>query len=171
MRNLFILTIILCFFISCEDDKEIKQIEVTLEKEGDGTVTGNGKYNYNTNVKIKAHAQKPNVFVGWVKDDVVISNDTILELNLQQDITLKAKFRSVGETYKVTVYNAPNMTVYYVEKGNSIYLNCETYRPNSSVSFGHWKEYTTEGKILSRNCQFTYTPTKDIIIYPYYQYF
>ena len=171
MKNLIIFIFILCPFISCEDDKEIKQIEITLETEGNGTVIGSGKYNYGTSAIIKAHAKKPDVFVGWSKDNNVIWNDTILELKLEQDITLNAKFLSVDQTYKVTIYNAPNTTLYYVEKGNSINLSCDKYRPNSSSSFGYWQEYTTEGKILSRNCDFKYTPTKDITIYPYYQYY
>ena len=53
--------------------------------------------------------------------------------------------------------------------GFLVYGGAGSGKTKSIASFSYWQEYTTEGKILSRNCDFKYTPTKDITLYPYFQ--
>jgi hypothetical protein len=132
-----------------------------------GTAIGAGSYDYGTSVTVKVTVPTEADFLGWYQNGNLVSSNINYTFTLKNNIYLEARFKIVY--FKVKVYGSNvSQGDFTVKRGESLNLNCETYRPNSSASFGHWKEYTTEGKILSRNCQFTYTPTKDIVIHPYF---
>ena len=97
-----------------------------------------------------------------------MSSNISYTFTIKNNINLEARFKIVY--FKVRVY-ASNVSQrdYTVKRGESLALSCDSFRPASIASFSYWQEYTTEGKILSRNCDFKYTPTKDITLYPYFQ--
>ena len=85
------------------------------------SITGTGGFSYLTSTTLTVTENKGYIFVGWFKDDVLYSsNKTIPFENIDEDITLEARFEIVTKTInyisEVDVEN-PNIKQYDIRNG------------------------------------------------------
>ena len=75
-----------------------KTYEVSLLSDSGGQVSGGGAFQYGEEADLNAVADEGGEFLGWFKDGQVLSSETSLQITVDQDILLTAKFTQPLET-------------------------------------------------------------------------
>jgi len=117
---------------------DIDKITVVVETKGNGYVIGDGSYTKGEYATLYAFENESG-FLGWYKDDAIVSTDTEYRFAVTEDITLEARFENV-EKVATPVAN-PNggivafgkqVTLSTATEGATIYYTLDGSVPTAS---------------------------------------
>lgn len=129
MRFIFIFLLVL-LVVGCSDDNTINEeklfkVEINNLNGELGTISGDSLYLDGTMCTLTAKSNIGNSFLGWYKDDQLVSNTVQYSFIPTSDITLDAKF----------IVNTPGEYVYYHNNSlRKIYYEAE-YGVEKEISF------------------------------------
>lgn len=124
-----------------------------------GMVSGNGTFYENEPVSLSATANTGFSFVGWKKDDILISEETTLSFNATEAVSLVAVFNADFVGHTVSLASNEGGSVF----GAGLFAENEeitiSATANDKFTFVHWEQ---NGEIISTEPEYSFTITEDV---------
>jgi hypothetical protein len=152
--------------------KAIYSVSVDIDNVDGGTAIGGGVFSEGAFAQVSAITYEKCEFVGWYKNDVMISNDAIYRFRVESDETLVAKFTGTRptpdlDTYKLTITAGSGGSITVGANGNYSdgSITPLTAVPNSGYHFVNWTSSNGGTFTNANNASTTFTmPANDAII-------
>lgn len=136
-------------------------INVVANPTSGGVISGSGTFYENEPVTLSATANTGFSFVGWQKDEVLISEEATLSFNATENVSLVALFNADFVGHAVSLSSNEGGSVFgagLFAEGEEITI---TATANDKFAFVQWEQ---NGEVISTEPEYTFTITEDVEI-------
>ena len=92
-------------------------VEICADQNEGGVISGAGKYQYGSDVVLVATAKDGYEIDGWYENNVLLSNESVLQFKAIRDYTVTIKFRRKADNWSI---NTENKTVTGILEGTNV---------------------------------------------------